>query len=88
MHSRANFAMLHDMASAVAFSDAYRWHGGLLDDDQDAELFWAVSDILGFLPDPSEIMAALIHSRPDLTAHVVRERLEHLLMITLGDIRH
>jgi hypothetical protein len=88
MHSRANFVMLHDVDSAVAFSNAYRWHGGMLDDDQDAELFWAVSDILGFLPDPAEIIAALIRHRRDLTAEVVRERLEHLLMITLGETRH
>jgi aminoglycoside phosphotransferase (APT) family kinase protein len=87
MHSRANFVMLHDVDSAVAFSNAYRWHGGRLDDDQDAELFWAVSDILGFLPDPAEIIAALIRHRRDLTAEVVRERLEHLLMITLGETR-
>jgi aminoglycoside/choline kinase family phosphotransferase len=85
MHSRANFAILHDLDSAVAFSDAYRWHGGVLDDDQEAELFWSVSDILGFLPDPAVIMAALIHARPDLTGEVVRERLERLLMITLGE---
>jgi hypothetical protein len=52
---------------------------------QDAELFWSVSDILGFLPDPAVIMAALIHARPDLTGEVVRERLERLLMITLGE---
>ena len=88
MHSRANFVMLHDVDSAVAFANAYRWHGGMLDDDQDAELFWAVSDILGFLPDPAEIIAALIRHRRDLTAQVVRERLEHLLMITLGEGRH
>ena len=88
MHSRANFAILHDLDSAVAFSDAYRWHGGVLDDDQEAELFWSVSDILGFLPDPAVIMAALIHARPDLTGEVVRERLERLLMITLGETRH
>jgi hypothetical protein len=44
-----------------------------------------VSDILGFLPDPAEIMAALINARPDLSSEVVRERLERLLMITLGD---
>ena len=36
MHSRTNFAMLHDVDSAVAFSNAYRWHGGILDNDQDA----------------------------------------------------
>jgi aminoglycoside phosphotransferase (APT) family kinase protein len=88
MHSRANFALLHEVESAVAFSTAYRWHGGRLDDDQDAELFWAVSDILGFLPDPAVIIAELIRHRRDLTAEVVRERLQHLLMITLGEIRH
>jgi aminoglycoside phosphotransferase (APT) family kinase protein len=84
MHSRANFAMLHDVESAFAFSEAYRWHGGNLDPDHDAEAFWAVSDILGFLPDPAEIIAALINHRRDLTAQLVRERLEHLLKITLG----
>ena len=48
------------------------------------EVFWAVSDILGFLPDPTQIITALIHHRTDLPDQVVRERLEHLLMITLG----
>jgi hypothetical protein len=38
---------------------------------------------LGFLPDPAVIIAALIRHRNDLTAEVVRGRLEHLLMITL-----
>jgi aminoglycoside phosphotransferase (APT) family kinase protein len=88
VHSRANFAMLHDFDSADAFSYCYRWHGGMLDDDHDAEVFWAVSDILGFLPDPTQIITALIHHRTDLPDHVVRERLEHLLMITLGETRH
>jgi hypothetical protein len=88
MHSRANFVMLHDFDSADAFSDAYRWHGGVLDNDHDAEVFWAVSDILGFLPDPTQIITALIHHRTDLPHQVVRERLEQLLMITLGETRH
>jgi aminoglycoside phosphotransferase (APT) family kinase protein len=86
-HSRANFAMLHDFDSAEAFSHCYRWHGGILDDDHDAEMFWAASDILGFLPDPTQIITALIHHRTDLPDQVVRERLEHLLMITLGEAR-
>ena len=88
VHSRANFAMLHDFESADAFSYCYRWHGGMLDDDHDAEVFWAVSDILGFLPDPTQIITALIHHRTDLPDQVVRERLEQLLMITLGETRH
>ena len=88
MHSRANFAMLHDFDSADAFSDAYRWHGGVLDDDHDAQVFWAISDILGFLPEPTQIITALIHHRTDLPDQVVRERLEHLLMITLTEARH
>jgi hypothetical protein len=85
MHSRANFAMLHDFDSADAFSAAYRWHGGIVDHDHDAEVFWAVSDILGFLPDPTQIITALIHHRTDLPDQIVRERLEHLLMITIGN---
>jgi hypothetical protein len=80
--------MLHDFDSADAFSDAYRWHGGTLDDDHDAQVFWAISDILGFLPDPNQIITALIHHRTDLSDQVVCERLEHLLMITLGETRH
>jgi aminoglycoside phosphotransferase (APT) family kinase protein len=85
MHSRSNFAMLHDFDSADAFSLAYRGHGGVLADDHDAGIFWAVSDILGFLPDPTQIITALILHRTDLSDQVVRERLEHLLMITIGD---
>lgn len=88
MHSRANFAMLHDFDSADAFSDAYRWHGGIIDHDHNARVFWAVSDILGFLPDPIQIITALIRHRTDLPDQVVRERLEHLLMITIGDHRN
>jgi hypothetical protein len=87
MHSRANFAMLHDFDSADAFSEAYRRHGGMLDHDHDAEVFWAVSDILGFLPDPTQIISALIHHRTDLPHQVVRDRLEDLLIITLGETR-
>jgi hypothetical protein len=77
--------MLHDFDSADAFSAAYRWHGGIVDHDHDAEVFWAVSDILGFLPDPTQIITALIHHRTDLPDQIVRERLEHLLMITIGN---
>ena len=88
MHSRANFAMLHDFDSADAFSDAYLWHGGIIDHDHDAMVFWAVSDILGFLPEPTEIITALIHHRTDLPEQLVRDRLEHLLMITIGDNCH
>jgi hypothetical protein len=38
MHSRANFAILHDLDSATAFSVCLPLAGGILDDDQDAEL--------------------------------------------------
>jgi hypothetical protein len=43
---------------------------------------------LGFLPEPTEIITALIHHRTDLPDQLVRERLEHLLMITIGDNSH
>ena len=61
---------------------------GYLMHDHDAQVFWAISDILGFLPDPTEIITALIRHRTDLPHQVVRERLEHLLMITIGEAHH
>ena len=84
VHSCTNFAMLHDFASARAFLAAYRRHGGRLDSDPEAARFWAVSDILGFLPDPDPVVRALTAARPDLTPDLLRTRLEELLELTLA----
>jgi hypothetical protein len=46
---------------------AYLRQGGRLDPDQDAARFWAVGDILGFLPDPAHILAGW--RRADPTSH-------------------
>ena len=83
MHSRTNFAMLHNIDQAYEFSAAYSRHGGTVDPNPEAQRFWAVSDILGFLPDPRPILRALTVIRPDLTADVVRDRLERFLAHTL-----
>jgi aminoglycoside phosphotransferase (APT) family kinase protein len=83
-HACADFAMLHTTADAEAFRAAYLRLGGRLDPDPDAARFWVVADILGFLPDPAHILAAVGHSRPDLTARDVRHGLEDLLAATLG----
>jgi len=83
MHSRTNFAMLHSIDQAYEFSAAYARHGGTVDPDPEAQRFWAVSDILGFLPDPRPILHALMVIRPELTADVVRDRLEQFLADTL-----
>ncbi|HEY5820417.1 MAG TPA: aminoglycoside phosphotransferase family protein [Propionibacteriaceae bacterium] len=83
-HAGTNFAILHDLGTAAAFTQAYVRHGGVLERDPEAARFWALSDILGFLPDPAPIVAALISTRPELTADVVRQRLEQLLGLTLG----
>ena len=45
--------------------------------------FWVVSDILGFLPDPAHILAAVASSRPDLNPGIIRRGLEDLLAQTL-----
>lgn len=45
--------------------------------------YWAVSDIVGFLPDPAHILVAVAPARPDLTADAVRNALEDLLGIVL-----
>lgn len=83
-HACSDFAMLHTTADAETFRTAYLRQGGLLDPDPDASRFWAVSDILGFLPDPAHILAAVANSRPDLSPDVVRHGLEDLLALTLA----
>jgi len=83
-HACSDFAMLHTIADAETFRAAYLQQGGRLDPDPDAGRFWAVSDILGFLPDPAHILAAVGSSRPDLTPDAVRHGLEALLALTLA----
>ena len=82
-HACADFAMLHTLADADVFRDAYVRHGGVLDPDPDAARFWVVGDVLGFLPDPAHILPGLAASRPELTAEDVRRGLEDLLVRTL-----
>ena len=82
-HMCADLAMLHSTADALAFRAAYRKQGGQLDPDPAAARFWAVSDILGFLPDPAHILVAVASNRPDLTPDAVRNGLESLLEAVL-----
>jgi len=82
-HACADFAMLHTTADAESFRTAYVECGGRLDPDPDAGRFWVIADILGFLPDPAHILAAVAPSRPDLSAEDVRRGLEDLLALTL-----
>jgi aminoglycoside phosphotransferase (APT) family kinase protein len=81
-HACSDFAMLHTTADAETFRAAYVAQGGRL--DSEAAQFWAVTDILGFLPDPAHILAAVGGNRPDLCARAVRRGLEDLLALTLG----
>lgn len=83
-HLCSDFAMLHTPANANTFRAEYLRQGGRLDPDPDRARFWAVSDILGFLPDPAHILDGLASSRPDLTADVVRQGLENLLASLLA----
>jgi aminoglycoside phosphotransferase (APT) family kinase protein len=83
-HACSDFAMLHTTADAETFRAAYVRQGGRLDQDADGARFWVVSDILGFLPDPAHILAAVASSRPDLSPDVVRQGLEDLLAVTFG----
>ena len=54
-----------------------------LDTHPDATRFWTIADVLGFLPDPAHILPAVRAARPDLSASLIRERLEGLLAVTL-----
>ena len=81
-HMCSDFAMMHGPAAADRFRLAYLSSGGRLD-DSDACRFWIISDVLGFLPDPAHILPAVSPSRPDLSARLVRERLEALLAESL-----
>jgi aminoglycoside phosphotransferase (APT) family kinase protein len=83
-HACSNFAMLHSVEEAVAFAAAYVRRGGQLDPDPEARRYWTCLDVLGFLPDPGPIVAALTRQRPDLDAEGVRHRLEDLLALSLG----
>ena len=83
-HLCSDFAMLHTTSDVETFRAEYVRQGGRLDPDPDAARFWVVSDILGFLPDPAHILAAVASSRPDLSPEVVRHGLEDLLASTLA----
>jgi aminoglycoside phosphotransferase (APT) family kinase protein len=83
-HACSDFAMLHTTADVEIFRVAYVRQGGQLDQDPVAARFWVVSDILGFLPDPAHILAAVASSRPDLTPGIIRRGLEDLLALTLA----
>jgi len=86
-HMCSDFAMMHSPAAADVFRTAYLRAGGQLDPDPDAAAFWTVSDILGFLPDPAHILAAVQPARPDLTAPRIRAGLENLLAVALAQGR-
>ncbi len=83
-HLCSDFAMMHTPADAELFRAAYLQEGGRLDPDPDAALFWTVSDILGFLPDPAHILPAVQTTRPDRTPQLIRQGLEDLLALSLG----
>jgi len=83
-HMCSDFAMMHTTADAEAFRAAYVQQGGRLDPDPDAARYWAVGDILGFLPDPAHILTAVAMNRPDLSADAVRHGLEDRLAATLS----
>lgn len=82
-HMCSDFAMVHTTGDAASFRAAYVRQGGRLDPDPAAARFWAVSDILGFLPDPAHILTSVSTRRPDLTPAGVRHGLEDLLDATL-----
>lgn len=86
-HMCSDFAMMHTAADAALLRTAYLRAGGQLDPDPSAAAFWTVSDVLGFLPDPAHILAAVRPARPDLTAQRIRAGLEDLLAITLAQER-
>ncbi len=83
-HMCSDFALMHAGADADRFRRAYLSAGGRLDPDPDATRFWTVSDVLGFLPDPAHILPAVGPARPDLSAHLIRARLEARLAVTLA----
>lgn len=83
-HMCSDFAMMHTPADADRFRRAYLSAGGRLDNHPDATRFWTISDVLGFLPDPAHILPAVEPTRPDLSTHLIRERLESLLAVALA----
>jgi hypothetical protein len=79
----SDFAMMHAPADADRFRTACLSAGGRLDSHPDVAQFWTTADVLGLLPDPAHILPAVRVTRPDLSAHLIRERPEGLLAVTL-----
>jgi aminoglycoside phosphotransferase (APT) family kinase protein len=82
-HMCSDFAMMHAPADADRFRTPYLSAGGRLDTHPDVTQFWTTADVLGLLPDPAHILPAVRVTRPDLSAHLIRERPEGLLAVTL-----
>lgn len=82
-HLCSDLALLGHHLDVETFRTIYQQLGGHLDADPGAARFWAVSDILGFLPDPAHVLPAFAATRPELSADDVRLGLEDLLAATL-----
>lgn len=82
-HMSTDLALMHDPSAAQRFRAAYVRAGGQLQQEVRSAQAWQVSDVLGFLPDPAHILPAVATARPDLSADVLRVRLEDLLASTL-----
>ena len=93
-HCVSNVASLHGVECAVAFREAYLASGGFLERDPDANRYWQLMDLEGFLPEPSgresgatgttmtDVWRA--NGRPDLTVELARSRREDLLRAILS----
>lgn len=76
-HCCTALALLHGPTACERMRATYRAAGGRLATDQDERAYWELLDAAGYLPDPEKVGRPWRESgRHDLTATLVRERLE------------
>jgi aminoglycoside phosphotransferase (APT) family kinase protein len=82
-HCQTALSMLHGVAEARAFADAYAAQGGRLPDRRTLR-HWQVTDIVGYLPDPAKVARPWREAgRADLADALARRRLETWLQAVL-----
>ena len=76
-HAATYLAMLHGPETSTRFEDAY---APVRDEDR----YWAVMDVVGYLPDPVKVAQPWRDRGVPVTDETVRRRLEHRLVDVLS----
>jgi aminoglycoside phosphotransferase (APT) family kinase protein len=75
-HAATYLALLHGSDAGERFAQAYGRHSH---DHHDGDAYWALLDVVGYLPDPTKVAAPWRDLGIDVSDEVVRRRLEDRL---------